>query len=138
MEFFWEWFCILALSPAWGMTFAQFIFQIIVFAGNSIICLIGMFLRKVPFKDNLFQLCASLLNLTFFIVFFIFTYWLAVKIFKLYDTLGEKITFWIFAVSSSSFFIPQVKLKFLKQWFESTFDIVPLDNYYQKRDKTEG
>jgi hypothetical protein len=110
-----KWIGILIVSPFWGMISTQLFLQSWLSFINSIFCIIGLIRGKTSRKDTLLGLAASiigiiimsgLLRLGFYIL----------DILPFGSTKTENTVYWIFAVFSLLYMIPQIPSKIRKGW----------------------
>lgn len=107
---------VVIVSPAWGILSTQLFLQSWLAFINAIIISIGIIRGKVSRKNNLLGLGVATLQMILFFVLLILGDYLLTKAFSFGYTRIENIIYWIFAVITCLYMIPQMPSKIKKAW----------------------
>jgi len=107
---------VIIISPIWGIVSTQLFLQSWLAFINAIIDIIGIVRGKVARKNNLLGLGVAILQVLLFSVLLSLGYYLLTKVFSFGYTRIENIIYWIFAVISLLYIIPQMPSKIKGAW----------------------
>ncbi len=107
---------VIVVSPVWGILSTQLFLQSWLAFINAVIYIIGVIRNKVARKNNLLGLGVAILQVLLFSGLLSLGYYLLGKVFSFGYTRIENIIYWIFAIISLLYMVPQMPSKIKKAW----------------------
>ena len=111
---------VLVVSPLWGAVSSQLLLQAWLAFVNLIIHLIGLVMGRVKRKINLSGIGAALVQMLLFSALLHGGHYLLTEVFSFGYSTAEYYTYWIFAVLSILYMLPQIPAKVRKSWRNAT------------------
>ncbi len=111
---------VIFVSPFWGAISSQLLLQAWLAFVNLIIHLIGLVMGRVKRKINLSGIGAALVQMLLFSVLLHGGHYLLTEVFSFGYSTAEYYTYWIFAVLSILYMLPQIPAKVRKSWRNAT------------------
>lgn len=111
---------VILVSPLWGAISTQLFLQSWLAFINFVINLIGLLKGNVEKKVNLIGLGAALTQVILFAVLLRGSQYLLTEVLGFGYTTYENVAYWIFAVLSILYMIPQLPAKIRKSWRNAT------------------